>query len=125
MAEFGYFRFPAIYNNFLVFVSEGDVWKYDLKGDAPAYRLTDGFSGITKPAISPDGKYLAYNSNEEGAQEIFLMPLLGGVSKRISFVGYRSEIISFSDDSRFIYFCDCSDAFTLALFNLSWRFVLD
>ena len=73
MAEIGYFRFPAIYNNFIVFVSEGDIWKYKLDADMPAFRLTDGYSGIRKPIISPDGKYLAYNSSEEGALEIFLM----------------------------------------------------
>ena len=65
----------------LAFVSIGpqgnDIWLLDLR-DKPAARpfLETRFSE-SSPALSPDGRWLAYESNESGEPQIYVRPLSG------------------------------------------------
>ena len=77
----GYFRFPTIYKNIVVFVSEDDLWTVDVEKQI-ARRLTSNIANVSSPIISPDGKLIAYIGNEDGNTEIYLMPINGGISKR-------------------------------------------
>ena len=52
----------------------GDIWLYDLaSGDSRP--LQPGATRQDQPAFSPDGKYLAYTSEETGRDEVFLRSL--------------------------------------------------
>jgi DNA-binding winged helix-turn-helix (wHTH) protein/Tol biopolymer transport system component len=64
----------------LAFVMEsngGDIWLLDLR-DKPAARpfLETRFSEYS-PALSPDGRWLVYESNESGEPQIYVRPLSG------------------------------------------------
>ncbi len=79
-----YFRFPAVRGDTVVFTAEGDLWKSSLHGGA-AQRLTTHPGYETNAAISRDGQWLAFSASYEGAQEAYVMPLAGGLPRRISY----------------------------------------
>ncbi|MBI3716028.1 MAG: PD40 domain-containing protein [Betaproteobacteria bacterium] len=85
-ADPGYFRQPALSADSIVFVAEGDLWRTGPDGGA-AQRLTTHASEETNPAISPDGRWLAFSARYEGPQEIYVMPLAGGAPRRLTFDG--------------------------------------
>ncbi len=69
----GYFRFPAVFKNKVVFTSEDDLWEAPLKGGA-ARRLTAGRGSFSHPCFSPGGKQLAFSSAEECHNEVRRSP---------------------------------------------------
>ncbi len=79
-----YTRFPSIRADSVVFTAEGDLWKVAATG-GQAQRLTTHPSAETNSAISHDGKWIAFSASYEGGQEAYVMPIAGGVPKRISF----------------------------------------
>jgi tricorn protease len=79
-----YFRFPAVRGDTVVFTSEGDLWRTSILG-GKATRLTTHPSSETHAAISQDGKFVAFSASYEGAQEAYVMPIEGGLPKRITF----------------------------------------
>lgn len=84
LAAPAYYRFPSIRGDAVVFTAEGDLWKVGSNG-GQAQRLTSHPASEVLPAISPDGKWLAFSAAYEGAAEAYVMPMAGGVPKRISF----------------------------------------
>lgn len=90
----GYYRQPAIGGDSVVFVSEGDLWRVPASGGT-AIRLTTGAGEESNPAISPDGKTVAFVATYEGPAEVYTMPIGGGLpvrqtygASRVSFVGW-------------------------------------
>ncbi|MFC4933176.1 S41 family peptidase [Massilia sp. GCM10023247] len=79
-----YFRFPAVRGDTVVFTAEGDLWRTTIAG-GKATRLTTHPSAETHAAISHDGKFVAFAASYEGAQEAYVMPLEGGLPRRITF----------------------------------------
>jgi tricorn protease len=81
-----YYRQAAVYHNHVVFVSEDDLWTFELNNPV-ARRLTANLGMIRSPQISHDGKYIAFISSEEGHDEVFIIPLAGGEAKRLTWLG--------------------------------------
>jgi tricorn protease len=79
-----YFRFPAVRGDTVVFTAEGDLWRTSVNG-GKAQRLTTHPAAETNAALSFDGKLVAFTAAYEGAQEAYVMPLDGGLPKRITF----------------------------------------
>jgi tricorn protease len=79
-----YYRFPAIRGDAVVFTAEGDLWKTGAQG-GPAQRLTTHPAAETNAAMSYDGKWIAFSASYEGAQEAYVMPVSGGLPKRLTF----------------------------------------
>jgi len=84
--EKGYYRYPALYKNFVVFTAEGDLWQYNQETGF-CYRLTTHHGMESDAAISPDGKWIAFNAEYDGPTEVYIIPFEGGVPKRITFEG--------------------------------------
>src|SRR5471032_2485621 len=79
-----YLRYPAIRSDAVVFTAEGDLWKTGARG-GPAQRLTTHPGAETNAALSHDGRWVAFSASYEGAQEAYVMPLAGGLPKRMTF----------------------------------------
>lgn len=77
----GYYRFPTIHNETIVFTAEGDLWKVSASGGL-AQRLTTHHSEEIHPRLSPDGKTIAFSASYEGPVELYTMPLAGGLPQR-------------------------------------------
>src|SRR6201996_6550785 len=99
----GYYRKPAIYKNTVVFTAEGDLWTYDLVTGATS-RLTTHEGVETDPLISPDGKTLIFTGQYEGANELYSMPLEGGVPRRLTYdFDYYDHPTGWTKDGKLLY----------------------
>jgi tricorn protease len=77
----GYYRFPAIHGDTIVFTAEGDLWSVSTQG-GPARRLTSNPGEEFYAAISPDGKTVAFSASYEGPVDVYTMPVDGGLPQR-------------------------------------------
>jgi len=98
----GYYRYPDIQKNTIVFASEGDLWTVALTGGL-AQRLTTHPEEELFPTISPDGKFIAFSASYEGPLEIYTMPIEGGLPTRWTFEGDASVANTWSPDGKVVY----------------------
>ena len=87
----------------IVFAYDSDLWRVSASGGT-AYRIT-ALNGIeSKPLISPDGQWLAFNSNQFGNNDIFIMPYNGGEIIQLTYHEANDVLETWSWDSQTIYF---------------------
>ncbi|MCT2564539.1 S41 family peptidase [Chryseobacterium herbae] len=85
------------------FAYDGDIWKVDSNGGNAA-RITALDGEEINPRISPDGKWLAFSSNQYGNYDVYVMPVEGGTIKQLTFHTGKDEIENWGWDSKTIYF---------------------
>ncbi|MHC5200987.1 S41 family peptidase [Myroides sp. LJL119] len=90
------------------FSFDGDIYQAPLDTGV-ATRLTALQGEETNPRVSPDGKYLAFNSNQFGNNDIFVMPLNSGQIKQLTFHQANDQLESWSWDNKTIYYTSNSD----------------
>ena len=98
----GYYQYPDIHDNTIVFTSEGDIWKVSVNGGL-AQRLTTHPEEERYANISPDGKTLAYSASYEGPTEIYTIPINGGITTRWTYESETSSVTNWSPDNKIIY----------------------
>lgn len=98
----GYFRFPTIHHDSVVFTAEGDLWRVSAQGGV-AQRLTTHPAEESRAAISPDGTQLAFTASYAGTDEAYVMPLGGGSPQRISFENSRALVLGWSGQGEVLY----------------------
>jgi tricorn protease len=77
-------RFPAIYDDQLVFTYAGDL--YTVSADGGIARKLTNHNGYEMFArFSPDGKTIAFTGQYDGNTEVYIMNSQGGVPKRVTF----------------------------------------
>jgi len=94
----GYYRFPAIHGDTVIFTAEGDLWTVSAKGGA-ATRLTSNPGQETHAAISPDGKTVAFSAQYEGPLDVYTMPIDGGLPQRRTWDG-GANVAGWTPDGR-------------------------
>jgi tricorn protease len=107
----GYYRFPALSGDTLVFCAEGDLWQIDIAGKTAgaasaggtARRITSHSGEESNPAISPDGATLAFSAQYEGPTEVYTIPLSGGLPTRRTFEGGRALVVGWTPDAKVLY----------------------
>lgn len=82
----GYYRFPSLHGDTVVFTAEGDLWTVSAGGGV-AHRLTSDPGMEDYAAISPDGKTVAFTAQYEGPRDAYLMSIEGGIPKRLTWDG--------------------------------------
>ncbi|MDO3640617.1 S41 family peptidase [Mucilaginibacter sp. L3T2-6] len=87
----------------VIFAYEGDLWKADLNNPV-ATRITAMQGEESLPRVSPDGKWLAFTSNQFGNNDVYLMPMAGGDIKQLTFNNANDAVDSWGWDSKTIYF---------------------
>ncbi|MBI5689397.1 MAG: PD40 domain-containing protein [Verrucomicrobia bacterium] len=95
----GYYRFPALHGETLVFTAEGDLWRVAVTGGV-AQRLTSHPGQETYPALSPDGQWLAFSAQYEGPTEAYVMPATGGLPRRLTFEGESALVRGWTPEGR-------------------------
>ena len=98
----GFYRFPALHGDTVVFAAEGDLWKVAVTG-GEARRLTTHPGEETNPVISPDGRTLAFTARYEGPAEVYTMPLGGGVPARRTYQADASIATTWTPDGKLVY----------------------
>ena len=97
----GYYRFPALTADKIIFTAEGDLWKVDIVGGL-AQRLTSNLGSETNAAVSPDGRLVAFSAQYEGPTEVYTMPVEGGLPTRRTFDG-DAIVVGWTPDGKIIY----------------------
>jgi tricorn protease len=98
----GYFRYPAVHGNTVVFTAEGDLWRVPVQGGT-ALRITTHPGVESHAAISPDGTQLAFSAAYDGPPEVYVMPLAGGLPRRVTFSGSCAIALGWTPDQRVLY----------------------
>ena len=98
----GYYRFPSIYENKIVFTAEGDLWIVDSKGGV-AQRLTTHHSMETHAEFSPDGFLISFSAQYEGPTEIYTIPVSGGLPTRWTYEGGTATVIGWTPKGNILY----------------------
>ena len=99
----GYYRFPTICQNTIVFVCEDDLWTVPIEGGV-ARRLTSNLGAASSPRLSLNGELLAFTGSEEGPSEVYVMPALGGEAKRLTYQGSNAAVVGWDSDSKHILY---------------------
>ncbi len=97
----GYYRFPAIHGDLVIFTAEGDLWTAGVQGGA-AHRLTSHPGMEAHAAISPDGRTVAFSAEYEGLTEVYSMPVAGGRPTRHTFEG-GATVVGWTPDGQILY----------------------
>lgn len=98
----GYYRSPSLRGDTVAFTAEGDLWLYDL-GSKQAKRLTTHPALETNASISLDEKQIVFVSDYEGVAEAYVMPMSGGVPRRLTYENERVFIQGWTPDGRVLY----------------------
>ncbi len=98
----GYYRFPALRGDTLIFTAEGDLWKVSVRGGV-AQRLTTHLAEERDAAISPDGATVAFLASYEGSRELYTMPVAGGLPVRHSWNGQIMGIAGWTRSGEILY----------------------
>ncbi|MEO6214211.1 MAG: S41 family peptidase [Vicinamibacterales bacterium] len=98
----GYYRFPALHEDTLVFTAEGDLWRVPITGGV-AQRLTTHASEESRPAFSPDGTTLAFSAAYEGPTEVYTVTLDGGIPVRQTFDGASALVVGWTPSGDVLY----------------------
>ena len=98
----GYYRFPAISGETLVFSAESDLWTVSLDGGL-ARRLTTHAGEETHASISPDGSTVAFSATYEGPTEVYTMPIDGGLPQRRTWEDDASTVIGWTPAGELVY----------------------
>ncbi|MCD6111843.1 MAG: PDZ domain-containing protein [Bacteroidales bacterium] len=77
-------RFPAIYNNQIVFSYAGDLYTVNKAGGI-ARKLTNDNGYEMFARFSPDGSTIAFTGQYDGNTEVFTIPSKGGIPKRLTY----------------------------------------
>ncbi|HEX9776453.1 MAG TPA: PDZ domain-containing protein [Actinomycetota bacterium] len=116
MRNVGYFRRPTVNGDTVVIVCEDDLWSVPLGGGV-ARRLTAGRGPVTSPALSPDGSWIAYSSQDEMHLEVYVMPANGGETKRLTYLGANSVVAGWTPDGSIVFRTDARQPF---VGRISW-----
>ncbi len=87
----------------LIYSYDGDLWRASVAGGVST-RITSMQGYTTNPRVSPDGKWLAFNSTQFGNADVYVMPLQGGDITRLTFHASNDMVDSWSWDNKTIYF---------------------
>ena len=102
---------PTVSDNHIAFIYANDLWVADKDGDNPR-RLTidEGFE--SNPVFSPDGKTIAFSAEYDGNQDVFSVPVTGGVPNRLTYHPYPDWVRDFTPDGKSVMFASQRNIFT-------------
>lgn len=96
-------QYPDVSKSHISFTYAGDIWIVAKEGGT-AYKLTSakGVEGFAK--FSPDGSLLAFSGNYDGNTDVYVIPTLGGLPKRITHHGMTDRIVDWYPDGKNLLF---------------------
>ena len=87
----------------IYFSYDGDIFSVPASGGQATAVIT--MPGVQdSPLVSPDGKWLAFSSDIQGNTDVYAVPLVGGQAVQLTFHEAPDTPISWSADSKYIYF---------------------
>lgn len=92
-------RYMDVSDTHIVFVYGGDIWLVEKTGGT-ALQLTNSPGEESWPKFSPDGKTIAFTAGYNGAQNIYTMPVAGGIPNRVTYKSLPDRMIDWHPDGK-------------------------
>src|ERR1041384_1052076 len=96
-------RHPTYANGKVAFSYLGDLWVANENGSGVA-RLTDNRARDVYPRFSPDGAMIAFSSNRDGNDDVFVVPAEGGKPRQLTFHSANDTVLGWTPDGKRILF---------------------
>jgi tricorn protease len=77
-----------------------------------ARRLTTNLGISSHPALSPDGRQVAFIGREEGEAEVYVMPTAGGLARRLTYLGSFTMVLGWTPGGRIVIASDAGQPFS-------------
>ena len=109
MAQAGYLRYPTIRDDTIA-SSATTTFGASTPTGGIARRLTAGLGEPSTPALSPDGKWIAFVGRDEQHPEVYVMSAEGGPARRMTWLGPDVMVRGFTPDGRILFVHDVRPA---------------
>ncbi len=96
-------RFPDVSQDRIAFVYAGDIWIAP-KAGGQAVRLSTPAGEEAFPRFSPDGRWIAFSGNYDGNTDIYVMPVTGGVPRRLTHHPMDDRMLDWYPDGKHILY---------------------
>ena len=102
---------PTISGSQIVFSYGDELWTVSRQG-GPAHLLTSGPGVKSSPALSPDGKWLAFSLDYEGNVDAYVIPAQGGVARRLTHHPAIDDVVGWTPDSKRVLFRSARNSYS-------------
>jgi tricorn protease len=92
-------RHPDYHAGKIAFSYMGDIWTAGEDGTA-VHRVTDNVARDVYPRFSPDGRTIAFSSNRYGSYDVFVVPTVGGIPKRLTYHSGNDDVVGWTRDGQ-------------------------
>lgn len=99
----GLFRYPDVSKTSIVFTYANDLWMVPKEGGT-AIKLSSPPGVESFPKFSPDGATVAYTGNYDGNQDVYVVPVSGGVPTRLTYHGLPDRVVDWTPDGKRVLF---------------------
>ena len=96
-----YLRYPHVHGDDIAFVADDDLWLVPVLGGR-ASRLTSERTPVRHPRFSPDGSRLAYTKLTGGVPEVYVLDLVSGEVRQITWWGVQQTYVDGWLDSQHV-----------------------
>jgi tricorn protease len=103
------FQYPDVSQTHISFTYAGDIWIVSKEGGT-ANKLTSAKGAEVLARFSPDGKQIAFSGNYNGNVDVYVMPSLGGVPKRITYHGMTDRLVDWYPDGNNLLFASSRES---------------
>jgi tricorn protease len=96
-------RKPTVSKTQIAFSYGGDLWIVDRNG-GEARHLTSDIGIETSPYFSPDGSLIAFTGEYDGNEDVYVIPVAGGLPRRLTSHPGRDQVVGWTRDGKRILF---------------------
>ncbi|MBK8281875.1 MAG: PD40 domain-containing protein [Saprospiraceae bacterium] len=96
-------RYLDVSDSHITFVYGGDIWVM-AKSGGTAIQITHSPGEESWPKFSPDGKTIGYSASYNGNQDVYTVPVTGGVPTRVTYQSHADRMLCWHPDGRQILF---------------------
>lgn len=100
---------PDVSATQIVFAYGDDLWIASKSG-GNAFRLSSPDGAERYPRFSPDGTQIAYTANYQGNSDVYVIPVNGGIPKRLTYHGMFDRVVGWTPDGLSVLFASTRES---------------